>query len=111
MKTEKIYMVQDDLLQDYNFNLQNFDRTAMDLTDLSGAVMNCQPVNVMTQKFSAALTVKDPATGGILTYTPQSGEIDTPGEFYIEVVLTFSSGSVLTFTNIILVVLPKIPHN
>lgn len=106
MDTE-IKIVQNDALYNLDFTLESSDGAPLNLTG-STIVLEIQNTNKKTLKFSGSMSITD-GPNGKCTYIVQSGNFDQPGKYYAQIKITFGGGKTLTFTDIIIKVLPVLP--
>lgn len=104
----EIKIVQGNKLYDINFSLTNNDGTALDLTGAT-LLFNVQRPGLATNKFSGSMAIVS-AAAGTCKYTVQDGDFDEKGRYYAEIQITFGSGQILTFPNIIINAQPGLPR-
>ena len=104
-----INVVQNDFGQQIDFDLQNTDGTAFDMTGCT-AVINAQAANSSGLLFTHPLTVNSPSTAGIVAYSVVSGDFPDSGKVNATIVVTnASSGAITSFPNITFLVQKAIP--
>lgn len=103
-----ITVVQGDFGYDINFTLQNANGDIFDLTGATGILFRAQVATNISLKFSGSMTVLD-ATLGTCKYTVASGNFRASQPYAVEIQCTFSSGAIVTFSDIQVNVLPKVP--
>ena len=99
-----------DKLYDINFTLQDANGNAFDLTGNSAILFKAQKQGAAALKFSGAMTVIS-ATAGTCKYTVAAIDFDDTGQYYAEIEVTFGSGNVVTFGDIVVIVKPELPRN
>lgn len=104
-----IQTIKSDKLFNWDFNLTDANGVAFDLTGYSQVLFKAQKQGVATLKFSGAMTVVD-ATGGKARYTVQPTDFDDAGQYYAEIEVTFGSGRVQTFGDIVVVAKHELPR-
>lgn len=106
---QTINITQNDYLYDMPFTLENNDGSAIDLTGISALVFKVQKAEATTLKFTGTMNVVS-ASAGTCKYTVQNGDFDEVGSYYGEVEVTFGSGQVLSFANLLIVAAPGLPR-
>lgn len=104
----EIKVVQNDKLYSLNYTLQDSSGNAIDLTGAS-LVFNVQRPAQTGLKFTGAMSILS-APAGTCFYTVQAGDFDETGRYYAEIQVTFGSGQVLTYPNIVISVQPELPR-
>lgn len=102
-----LQVVQNDFGYDLSFQLE--DATGADL-DISGATLafRAQSESDYAVKFENAMAVVN-ASSGTCKYTVRSTDFVVSGGWSAQVVVTYNSGEVLTFTGIVVTVEPELP--
>ena len=108
MLLTNIEVVQNDSAYDLNFTLQDYTGTAVNLNSAS-ILLKVQKENSTTLKFSGSMSVVS-APAGTCKYTVAAGDFDEAGKFAAEIQVTIGS-QVLTWTGIIIKVLPELPKS
>ena len=105
----QIKVFKSDKLYDINFTLQDANGAAFDLTGNSGLLFKVQKQGATAWKFSGAMTVIS-ATAGTCKYNVAATDFDDAGQYYAEIEVTFGSGKVVTFGDIVVIVQPELPR-
>lgn len=105
----QIKIFKSDKLYDINFTLQDANGTAFDLTGNSQLLFKAQKQGATALKFSGTMAVIS-AGAGTCKYTVQPTDFDEAGQFYAEIEVTFGSGRVVTFGDIVVIVQPELPR-
>jgi len=109
MQTQEINIVQGD----YGYNLPfTLTDSAGNPVNLSNAILQLQVQRsgVSGLKFTGSITV-DNALTGTCHYATQQGDFDQWGRYVCAIVVTFQSGEVLTYPNIIINADPQLPRS
>lgn len=106
-KTTIDNIVVNDKLYDLNFTLKNYDGTAFDLTGAT-IKLNVQTTAGTALKFAGAMTIVS-ALAGTCKYSVAAGNFDAVGNYYAEIEVTKPDTSIVTFPDIIIKVISKIP--
>jgi len=104
----EIKVVQNDKLYNLNFTLEDSNGSAVDLTGATLKI-NTQRPGSSTIKFTGSMSIVN-AAAGTCVYTVQAGDFDETGRYYAEIQVTFGSGQVLTYPNIVISVQPELPR-
>lgn len=72
---------------------------ARDLTDASAVVLTMEEEISETVKIDAEACSVTDATAGEVTYSPSAGDVDTEGDYVVQLKVTFSGGDVEYFPN------------
>jgi len=104
----EIKVIQNDKLYDLNFTLQDSNGTAIDLTG-STIKLKVQQIGSTALKFEGMMTIVE-AGEGKCKYQVQEGDFDTVGRHYAEIEVTFTTGQILTFPDIVIIVEPELPR-
>lgn len=96
-----------DKLYDIDFNLQTSAGVAYDLTGAASVKLRAQKQGAATLEVDGSCTLPG---GAVVRYNVADGELDTPGDYYAEVEVTFTGGKVVTFGDFIIRVLPQLPR-
>lgn len=107
MNPTTLNVVQGDSLYNLSFTLQNNAGVAINLTGAT-LVIKVQKQEATAVKFTGTMNI-DTAASGICHYVVQATDFDADGQYYAEIVITFGSGEVLTFPNILIIASPKLP--
>lgn len=100
-------VVQGDSGYPLQFTLQSSDGTPIDLTAPTVTIKG-QIFGGDSLKFSGSLTATD-AANGVCEYIVQPTDFDAEGRYHIEITITYTSGEILSFVNIVVVAAPKLP--
>lgn len=101
-------IVQGDSGYPLNFTLQTNAGVAIDISSITSLILKVQQYNAEVVKFSGAMNV-DSGPAGTCHYTVQPTDFDQEGRYKAEITITFTTGEVLSFVNIIIVAAPKLP--
>lgn len=104
----EIKVVQNDKLYSLNFTLQDSNGSAVDLTGATLRINTQRPAQTGI-KFTGSMSIVS-AVAGTCAYVVQAGDFDETGKYYAEIQVTFGSGQVLTYPNIVINVLPELPR-
>lgn len=104
----EITVVQGDFGYDLNFTLQNADGDIFDLSGVSSMLFRAQVAGTISLKFSGSMSIVSPAAG-TCKYTVASGNFRAAQTYSAEIQCTFSTGAIVTFSDIQIIVEPKIP--
>lgn len=102
-----ITVVQDDYGYQLNFTLEDSTGAAFSLTGNIGLLFRAQLQNKASVSFSGAMTVVS-ASAGTCYYLVGQGNFSFAQPYVGEIQVSFS-GQVVTFSNIQITVLPKVP--
>lgn len=104
-----ITVVQND--QGYNLPFTLTDASGNAIS-LAGATLTfaAQRSGTSALKFNNAMVI-DSAIAGTCHYLVATGDFDVPGKYICQIVVTFGTGEVLTYPNIIVNVDPTLPRN
>jgi len=105
----QIKIFKSDKLYDINFTLQDANGNAFDLTGNSQILFKAQKQGATALKFSGTMTVISP-TAGTCKYNVAATDFDETGQYYAEIEVTFGSGKVVTFGDIVAIVQPELPR-
>jgi hypothetical protein len=107
----EVEVIKGDTGYDINFTLEDSNGNPYDLTTATGLLFRVQkPNGVEALKFSSAMSTVAPLTAGTCKYTVASTDFDQTGEYNAEIQVTFTGSKVLTFDDITIVAIPKIPY-
>lgn len=98
-----------DKLYDIDFTLQTSAAAAFDITGYSAVKLRAQKQGVATLEVDGACSVIS-AAAGTVRYNVADGELDTAGDYYAEIEVTFAGGKILTFGDFLIRVLPQLPR-
>ena len=108
MQITNIEVVQNDAAYDLNFTLQDYAGNAVNLSGASIS-LKVQKENSNAIKFTGSMSIVS-AAAGTCKYTVAAGDFDEAGKFAAEIQVTIGS-QVLTWTGIIIKVLPELPKS
>jgi hypothetical protein len=93
------------------FTLEDGDGNAVDITS-AALVLNVQDSQDPSQEvlFSGSMTV-DNGPDGTCHYTVAQGNFPNPGTFIAQIIATWSSTEVLTWSGVTIIVAPKLPKS
>ncbi len=97
---DKLYVLQ--------FTLKDNDGNAIDLTSATGTC-RAQFETGTAVAFEGAIALVT-AASGICKYTVQAGDFDTPGRYYAEIEMKFTTGEVTTFGDIVVISKRQLPR-
>ncbi len=103
----KITLVRNDYNYDLTFNVKEYNEVVVDLTSATPvfkAALNTGSIIA----FSGNCSVTD-ASNGICTYTVQSTDFDTSGEYNVELQITYAGGKVITATMDNIIIIDDLP--
>lgn len=101
-------VVQGDSGYSLSFTLQDSAGVAINLTGLT-LVFKAQLFNTQAVKFSGSMAIDD-AAAGKAHYQVQPTDFDAEGRYSGEITLTYPSGEVLSFVDIVISAEPKLPR-
>ncbi len=109
MQDQEINVVQGDYGYSLPFTLTD---SAGNPANLANATLQFQVQRSGTSalKFSRAIAI-DNASAGTCHYATQQGDFDQWGRYVCAIVVTFQSGEVLTYPNIVVNADPQLPRN
>lgn len=99
--------VQNDHGYDLSFSLQDSSGVALDISNATLA-FNAQAESDYTIQFDNPMAVVN-ASGGLCKYTVQATDFVTSGNWTAQIVVTYNTGEVLTFSGITIVVTAALP--
>ncbi len=102
-----IKVVQNDILYDLDFTLQDSKGLPIDITGAT-LILEVQNTNKTTLKFTGDMVVVD-GQAGTCKYTVQATNFDAPGKYYGRIKVTFGSGETLSFVDVVINVVPALP--
>lgn len=106
--TDIIKVYKGDKLFDLEFTLQDANGVAVDLTSASALVFKFQKQGVATATTGTMSVIS--AAAGTCKYTVADGDFATAGDYYAEIQVTFGSGKIITFGNIVVRCLSDLPR-
>lgn len=104
-----IKVVQSDKLYDLNFTLQDSSGGVVNITGAT-LLLKVQKEHEPSLKFSGSMAIVSGAAG-TCKYTVQTSDFTEAGRYLAEIEVTFGSGQVTTFTDIIITVVPQLPQS
>lgn len=101
-------IVQGDSGYNLSFTLVDSSNNAINLTSATLAI-KVQQVGQDTVKFTGSMVV-DSATLGTCHYIVQATDFDQEGRYYAEIQVTYGTGELLTYSNLVIIAAPKLPR-
>lgn len=102
-----IYVIRGDKLYDINFTLLTSTGSAVDLTGAT-LTLAVQNINSNTIKFTGSMNIVN-ATAGTCKYNVQATDFTEVGQYSSEIRVSYPSGTLITFSNIAIVVQSDLP--
>ena len=102
----RIKVVQGDFGNPIEFNLQSADGTPLSVAAFDGTI-RVQQLGKKVVKFTHDLTVEDGPLGKV-SFSPEAGDFDQPGEYIAEIRLVEAESRTLTFPEIYITVIPSL---
>ncbi len=106
--TTTIRVFKGDKLYDINFTLQDANGDPFDITGAT-LLFKAQRQKSSTLKFSGSMSIVS-AAAGTCKYNVGATDFDDADKYYAEIQVTFGSGQVVTFGDIIINALSDIPR-
>ena len=107
MSKTAINVFKNDKLYSLDFTLQDSEGEALDLTNAT-LQLKAQRHGSDSLAFTGNMTVLV-AASGTCRYTVADGDFDEDGLYYCEIVVTYNSGKVLTFSDFVVQSNSKLP--
>lgn len=105
-----IKVIQGDKFYELNFTLQDSSGTAFDLTGRT-LLLKVQKEHEPSLKFSGSMAIVT-AAAGTCKYVVQENDFAEAGRYLAEIEVTNAgSGEVVTFTDIVMTVVPQLPQS
>jgi len=102
-----IEWVQGDILFPQEFKLRDPNNRVVDLTGFSEVRFYARIYGTVTAVITGTCNVSNEPQGEIY-YTIKAGETDTAGKYEAEIEVTWGSGKILTFPNIVIIIKSQI---
>lgn len=101
--------VQNNTAPSYSITCERDDGTVIDLTAATVTLLLYRgSTQTNTGSGHTACSVLSPATNGVISWTPQTGDLPTPGTYKGDVVVTYSGGGVETLYNNVIIKVRKL---
>lgn len=107
MARTEIKITKGDNKFDLNFTLKDYDGVAVNLTDAT-LKFKMQKPGTSTLKIDGTMNIVS-ASAGTCKYTAVAGNFDTAGTYNAEIEVTYTSGQIITFSDIIIKVQGDLP--
>jgi hypothetical protein len=108
MNPTLITILQGDFGMNLNFSLQDSQGAVFSLVNATSVLFRAQLAGLDEVKFASAMTIDSP-TLGTCHYTPVATDFDSPGTYDVQLQVLFGTAQTVTFDNIQLQVLPRVP--